>query len=330
VSSSPSPASPRRRRRTAGRPLAALAALAVLAAGCSNSDGAAAGAPSTAGATPTTTPSTTPSPSGAATPGGDATSAYPDYVALGDSYTAAPLVPVADTSNGCLRSSNNYPSLVAAALPGTTLHDASCSGADTRSLTRPQRTGDQPQPPQLGALGPGTDLVTLGMGGNDFNLFATLIGTCAQLRSSAPGGSPCEDQLTAGGVDVLGRDLAKIRDRIAAAVADIRERAPRAKVVVVGYPQTVPSSGSCPALLPLATGDYAYARRINRGLNEALRAGARKADAFVDVFRPSAGHDICADDPWINGAQTDFSRALAYHPFAEEQRAVADLVLARL
>src|SRR4051812_24052088 len=200
VTSSLPPATLCRRRRTAGRPLAALAVLAVLAVlvtGCSDSDGAAGAPPSTAGATPTTTPSTTPTPSGAGTPGGDATSVYPDYVALGDSYTAAPLVPVADTSNGCLPSSNNSPSLVAAALPGTTLHDASCSGADTRSLTRPQRTGDQPQPPQLGALGPGTDLVTLGMGGNDFNLFSTLIGTCAQLRSSAPGGSPCEDQLTA-------------------------------------------------------------------------------------------------------------------------------------
>ena len=42
---------------------------------------------------------------------------YRSYVALGDSYTAAPLVPSTDTSNGCLRSSGNYPSLVAAAMP---------------------------------------------------------------------------------------------------------------------------------------------------------------------------------------------------------------------
>jgi hypothetical protein len=97
-------------------------------------------------------------------------------------------------------------------------------------------------------------------------------------------------------------------------------------VVVVGYPQIVPASGTCPEL-PLARGDYAYGRQINKGLADAVRVGARKADAYVDVFAASAGHDICADDPWINGIQTDPARALAFHPFAAEQRAVADLVL---
>jgi len=47
----------------------------------------------------------------------------------------------------------------------------------------------------------------------------------------------------------------------------------------------------------------------------------------VDVWEPSAGHDICADDPWINGRATDPNRALAFHPFAAEQKAVAQLVL---
>ena len=38
------------------------------------------------------------------------------YVALGDSYTAAPFVPLTDVASGCYRSSNNYPRLLAAAL----------------------------------------------------------------------------------------------------------------------------------------------------------------------------------------------------------------------
>ena len=41
----------------------------------------------------------------------------------------------------------------------------------------------------------------------------------------------------------------------------------------------------------------------------------------------SEGHEICSDDPWVNGRQTDQGRALAYHPFAEGQEAVADVVL---
>jgi hypothetical protein len=35
------------------------------------------------------------------------------YVALGDSYVAAPLVPVTDVANGCFRSSAHYPSICA-------------------------------------------------------------------------------------------------------------------------------------------------------------------------------------------------------------------------
>ena len=41
---------------------------------------------------------------------------YHHYVAMGDSYTAAPFVPLTDVAYGCFRSSNNYPKLVAEAL----------------------------------------------------------------------------------------------------------------------------------------------------------------------------------------------------------------------
>jgi len=101
-------------------------------------------------------------------------------------------------------------------------------------------------------------------------------------------------------------------------------------VVVVGYPQIIPAHGTCPRRLPLATGDYPYARQVNAALAAAVRVGARHADAYVDVFAHSRGHDICAAHPWINGQYTDVNRALAYHPLAAEQRAVARMVLTAL
>lgn len=77
----------------------------------------------------------------------------------------------------------------------------------------------------------------------------------------------------------------------------------------MGYPQIIPASGTCPDLLPLATGDYAYARRINELLASTVQEAARASGAeYVDVFRASAGHDICAKDPWINGLVTDPAR----------------------
>src|SRR3954462_5512053 len=81
-----------------------------------------------------------PAPAPARTTGSPATAptAYDQYVALGDSYTAAPLVPPTDSSTICLRSGVNYPALVARAMPGTALTDVSCSGATTADTTRSQ------------------------------------------------------------------------------------------------------------------------------------------------------------------------------------------------
>ena len=253
------------------------------------------------------------------------------YVALGDSYTAAPLVPEMSMAGGCLRSSNNYPSLVAAALPGTELVDQSCSGADSSHLLTMQQTGGNAEdvvPPQLDAVTADTDVVTLGIGGNDFDLFGNLMGHCTALREQAPKGSPCRDAAQQPGVgDVYLSALPKIRAHVVRAVREIRRRAPDAEVLVVGYPQIVPADGPC-ALLPFAAGDVDYARMVNRRLVTTVEAAARRADAtYVDVWRATEGHDICADDPWINGAETIFEKALAYHPLAEEQEVVAELVV---
>jgi hypothetical protein len=107
----------------------------------------------------------------------------------------------------------------------------------------------------------------------------------------------------------------------------VRDRSPHARVVVVGYPQIIPESGTC-ELLPLADGDYAFARQVNERLDRAVERGADDAHAdFVDLWEPTAGHDICAADPWINGRVTSATTALAYHPLAVEQEHVAQLVL---
>jgi hypothetical protein len=44
---------------------------------------------------------------------------------------------------------------------------------------------------------------------------------------------------------------------------------------------------------------------------------------FLDVYAASRGHDVCSDDPWVNGRQTDTSRAAAFHPFPEGMAGVA-------
>jgi lysophospholipase L1-like esterase len=247
----------------------------------------------------------------------------PRYVALGDSYTSAPLVPVTDMAKGCYRSRANYPALVARKI-GARLEDRSCGGARTKDLYRNQ----YPEvPAQLTAVKAGVDLVTVSIGGNDQGVFSELVSRCTPLRGENPKGAPCRSYMRSTGSDRLLSALRATRARVTAIVGEVQQRAPRAKVLVVGYPQIISADSRC-ARLPLAAGDYAYGEKVNRAMTEVLESAAQATGAtYVDVWAASQGHDICSEDPWVNGAVTDQQRAAAYHPFAEEQAAVADLVV---
>src|SRR3712207_570413 len=67
---------------------------------------------------------------------GLAACAPPDsYVALGDSYTSGPAIPVQQTNpTGCLRSNQNYPHLTARHTGLPAFRDVSCSGATTADM----------------------------------------------------------------------------------------------------------------------------------------------------------------------------------------------------
>ena len=245
------------------------------------------------------------------------------YVALGDSYTSAPLVPVTEMAKGCYRSTANYPALVADRL-GARLEDRSCGGARTTDF----RHNQYPEvPPQLTAVKPGVELVTVSIGGNDERVFSELVVRCTRLRAKNPEGAPCQQHMRSTGSDVLLSALRTTRNRVTEVVREVRQRAPKAKLLVVGYPQIISADSRC-AQLPLAAGDYAYGEKVNLAMTEVLRSAAKATGStYVDVWAASQGHDICSDDPWINGAATDQKRAAAYHPFAAEQVAVANLVV---
>lgn len=237
------------------------------------------------------------------------------YVALGDSYTAAPLISDDPVADGCLRSSVNYPALVADEL-GYALTDVSCSGATTANLRAPQPTTTGDVPPQLDALEEDTALVTVGLGGNDDEVFARLI-------RCATGQSPCRDRSgLESAVDGLGEHLTD-------AIGAIRERAPRAQVVVVGYPQIIDPQADCPDRLPVPAELRPFLAGLNERIHTVQERAARAADApYVDLYGASAAHGVCADEPWVNGLETTPGVGLAVHPLAAGQAAAAELVLA--
>jgi lysophospholipase L1-like esterase len=242
-----------------------------------------------------------------------------DYVAIGDSFTAAPKIPVSST-DGCFRSDHNYPHLVARELDDATLVDVSCGGAITADVLQSQEQGDAVHPPQIDAVSAATDLVTVGLGANDLGFSYATLYECVQLAVNAPQGSPCEDR-NAGRVPTM---LAKIHDHLVEVLDAIGDRAPDARVLLVGYPRLLSETGACPERLPIATGDVEFVRSAVDRLIATVEAAA-------EVATPSAGHDVCSPEPWVNGRREDpRSGASPYHPTPAGQAAVAGLVLETL
>lgn len=254
------------------------------------------------------------------------------YVALGDSYSSGPLIPLQRLDPlGCFRSDHNYPSLLASALSVASFTDVSCGGATTADMTNPQSLLVGQNPPQLNALTKDTSLVTVSIGGNDIG-FIEMITTCLVLSLTDPFGAPCEAHYTAGGNDVIRARILAAAPKIAAVLQGIRKRAPEATVVVVGYLRILPSQGGCWPVVPIAAGDVPYFDGIEQSLNDVIGTQAAAIGAtFVDTYTPSIGHDSCQlpGTKWVEG-YIPTAPAFPVHPNAEGMAAVAKLVQAAL
>ncbi|MFE7638744.1 MULTISPECIES: SGNH/GDSL hydrolase family protein [unclassified Kitasatospora] len=276
-----------------------------------------------------------------------ATQAPRHYVALGDSYAAGAGVP-GQSAGLCLRSDRNYGHLVAGALKAGRYTDVTCAAAKIKAMTQPQydafiRVND----PQLDAVTADTDLVTLGIGGNDLAAsdlgLGELVATCIAGAVVNPFGTPCKDVYHHGhwdwstmswqyGTDDLAE---RIRTTITPQLTDtlkrIHTKAPGARVLLVGYPSVLPADGStCVLRQPVTPGDVEYMHGVLDKLNAALKATAAANGAtYVDTATPTLGHDVCSDDRWIEGALPG-SPAVPFHPNATGEQVMAQAVLAAL
>jgi lysophospholipase L1-like esterase len=234
---------------------------------------------------------------------------YHNYVALGDSYASgAGTEPVVDAK--CDRSEMSYPYAVQTWLKPTTFKDVTCAGATTAQMTQAQGSVNAPQ---FNALSADTDLVTLTLGGNDIG-FTDIITTCVVDGLSNPTGSPCKADFNKSGTDEITTRINAAASKLATTLKGIHTRAPKARVMVIGYPSIVPDSGkSC---RPFADGDVPYLRDVNKELNSAIEAQAKSNGAeYVDTYTFTIGHDMCAADDgnrWIEPLNT--TKGLPAHP----------------
>ncbi len=289
---------------------------------------------------------------------------YEEYVALGDSWTADVVILNRDglpaTNHApidCAQSKRNYPRLVAKTLGVTTFRDASCGSATTDHFARPQSglPAGGTNPPQYDRLTKTTDLVTVGIGGNDAGIASAGMNCLNVLPfpvplpldelglpelpipfigSSLPLGG-CKRKYTKGGVDRLARNIRESQPKLVRALKTIHQLSPDARVLLVDYMSVIPDHG-CYPLVPASDEDMAYIKSKFDQLNAMLVRAARRGDAeIVRTHRLTVGHDLC-QKPKVRYAETlgisvnDFAIGIPAHPNSAGARAQAASVLRHL
>jgi lysophospholipase L1-like esterase len=254
------------------------------------------------------------------------------YVALGDSYSSAagvtPQVPGAPAT--CSRSLLNYAHDIAAQTHPASFTDVTCSGAKTANFYTSQGAGIAPQ---LDAVTKDTRLVTMTIGGNDENVFATSFFGCVQISIASHDvlGNPCEQTYHNTFIDLT---VNQTLPNLVNALTAVRQKAPAATVVILGYPQILPATGqlSCYSVMPISMGDVPWLKHQQDVLNGVVRQAALETGArFIDMAPSSAGHDACepVGQRWIEPAVNPIN-AYPVHPNAQGEAAMAAQTLAQL
>jgi GDSL-like Lipase/Acylhydrolase family len=256
--------------------------------------------------------------------GGAASAA--NYVALGDSYTAGPLIPNQIPPYGCLKSDHNYPHLAAPGI-GLELRDPSCSGAETEDMSQPQSIELGSNPPQFDSLDAQTTVVSITIGGNDIG-FSEIIESCVTAN---PFSHPCRDKYNSGGVDQLKARIDATAPLVTAVLQGIHSRAPIARVFVLNYAAILPESGyGCWPQMPLGFLDVPYLRATEKRLNSMLaNQAAANGATLVDWYAASIGHDACKGTltRWVEPL-VPTNPAAPVHPNLRGMRGAAQTLLA--
>ena len=221
------------------------------------------------------------------------------YVALGDSYSSGVGAgSYLSASGACLRSTNAYSALWAAAHSPDAYSSVACSGAATSDVLNSQ----------VSALDTGTTLVSITVGGNDVG-FSSVMKTCVlDSTSTCLSAVANAESLT----DTV------LPGRLANVFATIRADAPSAHVVVLDYPELYDLGHSwyCPGL---STSDRSALNQAADKLDATIQAAAQAAgDTFVDVKGRFSGHELCDFNDWLHSVNlTDLGES--YHPTATGQ-----------
>jgi len=214
-----------------------------------------------------------------------------------------------------------------------------CSGAQTYHVDGINPPADAEIPggargrfdelPQLnrGFLDANTTLVTLSIGGNDLG-FSPILEHCVKqalsntiCRDSASVPSLPGDTLGNGVTARLGTLAADVGETLAA----IRNRAPYAKILMLGYPMLFKTGGNCAGILDR---DRPWLNEVATNLNAELTKAAANAGSHVTYADPQyefEGNTLCSDTPGITPLTLNLTpgdRPMVYIPLPGEDKPV--------
>ncbi|WP_316739885.1 SGNH/GDSL hydrolase family protein [Streptomyces sp. MK7] len=219
------------------------------------------------------------------------------YVALGDSYSSGVGAGSYISSSGdCDRSTKAYPYLWNAAHSPSSFAFTACSGART----------DDVLANQLGPLGSATSLVSITIGGNDAG-FSDVMTTCV-LQSD----SSCLSRIDTAKAYVDTTLPGKLDNLYSV----IRGKAPKAHVVVIGYPRFYLLGQLC---LGLSETKRSAINDAADHLDAAIaKVAANHGFTFGDVRTTFSGHEICSGSSWLHSVNW-LNIGESYHPTASGQ-----------
>jgi PKD repeat protein len=289
-----------------------------------------------------------------------------DYIALGDSYASGEGVPgfeagSHENGNHCHRSDRAYSRLLAAddslrPRVGDRLRFHACSGAELEDMFEPNNDHSN-EGPQLNYLDEGAHLVTLSIGGNDMR-FADTVEDCTLGGGVIALDPYCRNNHEAG----IQAGRKKVEEKLPRILRMIRSRAPRARILVVEYPEIFPRfpvdpvdgfnaalAGSVPAAaLKLVMScnsilgdnifpwDLIWLSHEQREANAMFRRtveGAGVGAEYVSMDR-FVGHDSCQEaGAWLHAGNMghgvgDF--VYSFHPNERGQREMYEAIKEQL
>lgn len=274
------------------------------------------------------------------------------YVAMGDSFQSGEGAPGyedgTDTEgppeNRCHRSLKAYSRLVfEQADVASRMTFSACSGAVIEDLY--DRDGDDGGAPwnenaQIEDAGGDTTLITVGIGGNDVKFADTLTACiienardlllpgeralCHETSDSEVNGRIDEITLAAPGELSILQQL----------YSDLRERAPRARILVLGYPRFFRNDVTGGVCEGVRWSDQLWINEKIDQFNEAIRRNVTEMGMeYVDVYDVPQDHELCSAAPveeqFLNGI-VPLNVEHSYHPKTYGHARLAEAVLGQL